>query len=133
MPIAGFLQAFAPEKKLRLFGPPKTHIGGHSYDSHTSRLGCAGYGSTPLYRSSYYAPTTTYYAPTTTYYAPTTTYYAPAVPTVSYYSPAPTVTYYSPAPTVSYYAPTTYVAPAYYRPLYVPGQPVRNAFRSRYW
>jgi len=68
---------------------------------------------------------------------PTVTYYAPS-PTVTYYAPSPTVTYYSPAPTVVYRPAPVYVpGPVYYagapvilRPRYVPGQPVRNAFRA---
>lgn len=113
--------------------------------------------STSVPVTTYYAPSgsetvTTYYAPAsseavTTYYAPSTsvpvtTYYAPA-PAVasqvtSYYAPAPATygtpvtTYY--APTTTYYAPsTTYVpvgGPVVVAPRYVPGQPVRNFFRS---
>jgi hypothetical protein len=94
---------------------------------------------------TYSSPGITYYAaaPITTYYAPSavTTYYA-APPAIDYYAPAPVTSYYAPAP--AFYAPTTYTyyAPepvvAYtpsaavygYRPLYVPGQPIRNTLRA---
>ena len=70
-------------------------------------------------------------APITTL-RPVTTYYAPA-PTVAY---SPTVTY---SPTVAYSPVVTYspvvqpvYAPVGYAP-YVPGQPIRNAFRAWWW
>lgn len=113
--------------------------------------------SSPQPVTTYYAPSTS--VPVTTYYAPTTseavtTYYAPStsVPVTTYYAPAPAVasqvtSYYAPAPvtygtpvttyyapTTSYYAPSaTYVpvgGPVVVAPRYVPGQPVRNFFRS---
>jgi hypothetical protein len=117
----------------------------------------------PVAVQSYYAPrampvqqaytsTTAYYAPPQqAYYAqqqvqaaycPTTTYspvvqqaYSPVYQT-SYAAPVaamPVTTYY--APTVAYSPVVTY-APApvvYARPLYVPGQPVRNYYRRLWW
>ena len=93
-----------------------------------------------------------------TVYSPVVPVYAPPAPVVSYYPPAPITTYYPPAPVTAYYGPapvTSYYAPAYApgpvpvtayyggpvpfyagRPViartkfYVPGQPVRNAFRA---
>jgi hypothetical protein len=149
-----FAQPAAAQELVRVYSPQSYAYVGTATDY--------GFGSTPVYRTSNYAPggvaTTTYYAPdvvapTTTYYAPgvavpTTTYYAPAVvPTTTYYAPAvvPTTTYYAPAvvPYSTYYAPsvgyTSYYAPAYYGRRYyapaplVPGQPVRNAFRAMTW
>jgi len=100
-----------------------------------AQCGCAPAMAAPA------MPAVSYYAP-----APTVTYYAPAPAVTTYYAPAPTVTYYTPpAPTVAYYPGTAYtvaapvaVAPSVVypsatvvaRPLYVPGQPVRNFFRG---
>ena len=83
---------------------------------------------------------TTVYSPTAVYAAPAPVVaYRPApvvayrpAPAVAY--PAPVVTYRPAAPVVTYRPPA--VAPVYAapvvvaRPVYVPGQPVRNALRT---
>jgi hypothetical protein len=138
-----FAQTAAAQDLVRVYAPETI-----PYIGTTTNY---GYGVTPVYRSSNYAPaTTTYYAPevalpTTTYYAPgvvapavvpTTTYYAPYT---TYYAPAaavvPYTSYYGAAPVyTSYYAPRYYGRAYYYAPApLVPGQPVRNAFRAMTW
>jgi hypothetical protein len=99
-----------------------------------------------------YAPAVAY-SPVVTSYSPVVTSYSPVVtsaysPVVTAYSPVVTTAYspvvgtaYSPvvaySPVTSYlpmtaYTPvTSYYAPVYVRPLYVPGEPVRNFFRAR--
>jgi len=78
-------------------------------------------------------PTTTFFAPATpvtTFHAPTTTFFAPATPVTTFY--APTTTFFAPA-TATVVAPapvTTWVTPVVVQPRFVPGQPVRNFFRS---
>ncbi len=97
--------------------------------------------------ATYAAPPVTTYSPVTAY-SPVTTYspvtaYSPVTPVAAYspvvaYSPVAPVTSYLPmttySPVVSYSpvvaAPVAY--PAYYRPAYVPGEPVRNVFRA-FW
>ena len=70
--------------------------------------------------------------PQTTFFAPTTT----VVPQTTFFAPT-TTTWVTPTPTVTYFAPTTtWVTPApvfVTRPLFVPGQPVRNTFRAVFW
>ena len=74
-----FAQTAAAQELVRVYAPETI-----PYIGTTTNY---GYGVTPVYRSSNYAPaTTTYYAPEVA--VPTTTYYAPAVvPTTTYYAP----------------------------------------------
>ena len=128
-----FTRVSAAQDLVRVYSPQS-----YAYVGTTTNY---GYGVSPVYQTSNYAPVTTYYAPsvvpTTTYYAPavvpTTTYYAPAVvPTTAYYSPTAAVvpysTYYVPA-AVPYYGRAYYYAPA----PFVPFQPIRNTFCALTW
>jgi hypothetical protein len=89
------------------------------------------------YTSNYgnYGAAISYYAPSTTY-APVTTYSPVVTEAVTAYSPVVT-TSYSPVVTTAYSPVVTYspVVRSYYvaRPVYVPGQPVRNFFRGMAW
>ena len=102
-----FAQTAAAQDLVRVYAPETI-----PYIGTTTNY---GYGVTPVYRSSNYAPaTTTYYAPEVA--VPTTTYYAPGVvPTTTYYAPAvvPTTAYYAPAaavvPYTSYYGPRRFI------------------------
>ena len=86
-----------------------------------AQCGCGG----PVVVQTYY-PAPVAAAPVVT------AYYAPPVYT-TYYAPAPVYTTYYAAPVVAPYA-VYYRAPVVVRPHYfVPGQPVRNAFRAIWW
>lgn len=84
------------------------------------------YSTTGPY-TSYYAPYSSSYVPYTSYYVPSTRYYSYYTP---YYTPYYS-TYYTP-PLAAGYAYGTYYWPTVYgyAPVYVAGQPVRNALRS---
>jgi hypothetical protein len=96
-----------------------------------AQCGCGG----PVAVQAYYPAPVAAAPVVAAYYAPPvySTYYAPAPVYSTYYAPAPVYSTYYAAPVVAPYG-VYYGGPVVVRPRYfVPGQPVRNAFRAIWW